>query len=157
MQIPPFASLYKYGFWSHERTHSIVRQNGQKMVDFGNEVLINQLDDWSALLSKKLARVNDVNTVTYWLYRIHFIPTNMVRTTANGNVRMRKRNTKTTVPLDVEPERRTKRFPPRFRPVDCFCKLRFRYLSSPTGRERGRDKSAPRPYDPIHPLSSTRI
>ena len=23
MQIPPFASLCKYGFWSHERTHSI--------------------------------------------------------------------------------------------------------------------------------------
>ena len=48
---------------------------------------------------------------------------------------MRKRNTKTTVPLDVVPERRTKRFPPRFRPVGRFCELRFRYLSSPTGRE----------------------
>ena len=23
MQIPPFVSLYKYGLWSHERTHSI--------------------------------------------------------------------------------------------------------------------------------------
>ena len=23
MQIPPFVSLCKYGFWSHERTHSI--------------------------------------------------------------------------------------------------------------------------------------
>ena len=70
---------------------------------------------------------------------------------------MRKQNTKTTVPLDVVPERRTERFPPRFRPVGRFCELRFRYLSSPTGREGGRDKSAPRPYetDPIHPLSST--
>ena len=48
---------------------------------------------------------------------------------------MRKRNNKTTVPLDVVPERRTKRFPPRFRPVGRFCELRFRYLSSPTGRE----------------------
>ena len=48
---------------------------------------------------------------------------------------MRKQNTKTTVPLDVVPERRTKRFPPRFRPVGRFCELRFRYLSSPTGRE----------------------
>ena len=48
---------------------------------------------------------------------------------------MRKRNTKTTVPLDVVPERRTERFPPRFRPVGRFCELRFRYLSSPTGRE----------------------
>ena len=44
---------------------------------------------------------------------------------------MRKQNTKTTVPLDVVPERRTK----RFRPVGRFCELRFRYLSPPTGRE----------------------
>ena len=48
---------------------------------------------------------------------------------------MREQNTKTTVPLDVVPERRTKRFPPRFRPVGRFCELRFRYLSSPTGSE----------------------
>ena len=48
---------------------------------------------------------------------------------------MRKENTKTTVPLDVVPERRTKRFPPRFRPVGRFSELRFRYLSSPIGRE----------------------
>ena len=59
----------------------------------------------------------------------------MVRTRVGGNLRMRKRNTKTTVPLDVVPERRTKRFHPRFRPVGRFCELRFRYLSSPTGRE----------------------
>ena len=48
---------------------------------------------------------------------------------------MRKQNTKTTVPLDVVLERRSKRFPPRFRPVGRFFELRFRYLSSPTGRE----------------------
>ena len=48
---------------------------------------------------------------------------------------MRKQNTKTTVPLDVVPERRTKRCSPRFRPGGRFCELRFRYLSSPTGRE----------------------
>ena len=65
---------------------------------------------------------------------IHFIPTNMVRTRVGGNLRMRKQNTKTTVPLDVVPERRTKRFPPRFRPVGRFCELRFRYLSSPISR-----------------------
>ena len=66
---------------------------------------------------------------------IHFIPTNMVRTRVRGNLRMRKQNTKATVPLDVVPERRTKRFPPRFRPVGRSCELRFRWLSSPTGRE----------------------
>ena len=48
---------------------------------------------------------------------------------------MRKQNTKATVPLDVVPERRTERFPPRFRRVGRFCELRFGYLSSPTGRE----------------------
>ena len=48
---------------------------------------------------------------------------------------MRKQNTKKTVPLDVVPERRTERFPPRFRLVGRFCELRFRYLSSPTSRE----------------------
>ena len=59
----------------------------------------------------------------------------MVRTRVRGNLRMRKQNTKTTIPQDVVPERRTKRFPPRFRPVGRFCELIFRYLSSPTGRE----------------------
>ena len=48
---------------------------------------------------------------------------------------MRKQNTKTTAPLDVVPERRTKRLPPRFRLVGRFCELRFRYLSSLTFRE----------------------
>ena len=59
----------------------------------------------------------------------------MVKPTVGGNLRMRKQITKTIVPLDVVPERRTKRFPPRFRPVGRFCELRFRYLSSPIGRE----------------------
>ena len=58
----------------------------------------------------------------------------MVRARVKENLRMRKQNTKTTVPLEVVPEHRTKRFPPRFRPVGRFCELRFRYLSSPTGR-----------------------
>ena len=70
-----------------------------------------------------------------WPYTIHCIPTNMVRTRVRGNLRMRKQNTKPTVPLDVVPERRTERFATRFRPVGRFCELRFRYLSSPTGRE----------------------
>ena len=48
---------------------------------------------------------------------------------------MRQQKTKTTVPLDVVPERRTKRCSPRFRPGGRFCELRFRYLSSPIGRE----------------------
>ena len=48
---------------------------------------------------------------------------------------MRKRNTKTTKTLDMVLVRRTKRFSPRFRSVGRFCELRFKYLSSPTGRE----------------------
>ena len=46
---------------------AIVRQNGYKMVDFVNAVLIRQLGDWSGRLLGKLARVNNVNTVKYSL------------------------------------------------------------------------------------------
>jgi len=57
---------------------------------------------------------------------------------------MPKQNTKTTVPLDVVPERRTERFPPRFRPVGRFCEVQIPIV---TDRQGGRDKSAPRPYE----------
>ena len=60
---------------------------------------------------------------------------NVVRTSVFGKLRMRTQNTKTTVPLDAVPERRTERCSPRFRPGDRFCELRFRYQSSPTGSE----------------------
>ena len=53
----------------------------------------------------------------------------------SDHFRLRKQNTKATVPLDVAPERRIERFPPKFRPVGRFWELRFRYLSSSTGRE----------------------
>ena len=43
------------------------------MVDFGNEVVINQLDDWSSRMLTKLARVNDVNTIMCSLERTQFI------------------------------------------------------------------------------------
>ena len=70
-----------------------------------------------------------------WPYAIHFILTNMVRARVRGNLRMRKQTTKTTLPLDLVPERRTERFPPRVWPVGLFCELRFRHLWSLTGRE----------------------
>ena len=75
-----------------------------------------------------------LRVVFRWPYAYNF-HTHMVRILCSGKLRMRKQNAKTTVPLDVVPERRTKRFPPRFRPVGRFCEPRFRYLSSPTGRE----------------------
>ena len=56
---------------------------------------------------------------------------------------------KTTVPLDVVPERRTKRCSPRFRPGGRLCELRFRYQSSPTVFEG----EISRPLD----LSSTQV
>ena len=59
----------------------------------------------------------------------------MVKASVLGTVRMRKQNTKTTVPLDAVPERRTERCSPRFQPGDRFCELRFRYQSLPTGSE----------------------
>ena len=80
-----------------------------------------------------------------WPYAIHFIPTNMVRSRVWGNLRMRKQNIKTTVPLDLVPERRTERFPPIFRPVGrCFwTKVQITIVND---RQAGRDKSATRPY-----------
>ena len=54
---------------------------------------------------------------------------------------MRQQNTKATVPLDVVPERRTKRCSPRFRPGGRFCELSFRYLSP------GREGEKCRPLD----------
>ena len=46
-----------------------------------------------------------------------FFPMHMVRPLILTKVRMRELNTKRAVPLDAVLERRTKRFPPRFRPV----------------------------------------
>ena len=78
----------------------------------------------------------DEKTGVYLLVRRgYFCPTHMVRNPLLGKLRMRKFNTKRAVPLDVVPERRTKRCPPRFRPADRFCELSFRYLTSPAGSE----------------------
>ena len=49
-----------------------------------------------------------------------YFHTNMVRPRVRGNLRMRKQNSKTKVPLDVVPERRTKRFPRDFGPWVAF-------------------------------------
>ena len=43
------------------------------MVDFGNEIPVNQIDDWSARMLRKLARVNDVSTAMYLLDPTQFI------------------------------------------------------------------------------------
>ena len=52
----------------------------------------------------------------------------MVRNSVKGELCMCKHNTKRAVLLDVVPERRTKRYSPRFRPSDRFCEPSFRYL-----------------------------
>ena len=65
---------------------------------------------------------------------------------------MRQQNTKATVPLDMVPERRTKRCSPRFRPGG-----RFWNQVSDTCCQAGRERIvAPRPYltEPFRPLSS---
>ena len=59
----------------------------------------------------------------------------MVETLTLRELRLRKQNTKRTVPLDAVPERRTKRCPPRYLPAKRFCELSFRYLTSPAGSE----------------------
>ena len=58
---------------------------------------------------------------------------------------MRKQNIKTTVPLDVVPERRTERFPPIFRSVGRFFFTKVQ-ITIVTDRQAGRGKSATRPY-----------
>ena len=84
----------------------------------------------------QVVRVNIVIDVRFLVDPTQiFLPMNMVATSVLGKLRMRKQNTKTTVPLDVVPERRTKRCSPRFRPGGRFWELRFRYQSSPTGSE----------------------
>ena len=63
-----------------------------------------------------MARVNFVIGVRFFGDPTQiFLAMNMVGTSILGKLRMRKQNTKTTVPLDVVPERRTKRCSPRFR------------------------------------------
>ena len=57
----------------------------------------------------KVAGVNFIISVRFLLYLTQiFLPMNMVGNSVLGKLRMRKPNTKTTVPLDVVPERRTK-------------------------------------------------
>ena len=56
-----------------------------------------------------------------------------------SDLRMRKWRTKTTVPLDAVPERRTERCSPRFRPGGRFWgEPRFRYLSPGSEGEKCR-------------------
>ena len=83
-----------------------------------------------------LRKINALHRAGIYLsIRRHFFLKNMVLSSVLGKLRMRQKNTKIAVPLDAVPERRTKRFPPRFRPVGRFSELRFRYQSSPTGSE----------------------
>ena len=84
--------------------------------------------------SRKIKLRTSENTGTGWP-NADIVSQEYGKNFSSRELRMRKRNTKTTVPLDAVPERRTKRFPPRFRPVGRFCELRFRYQSSPTGSE----------------------
>ena len=55
-----------------------------------------------------------------------------------GKLRMRKQYAKKALPLDVVPERRTKRCSPRFWPGDRFCEPIFRYLSPGSEGEKCR-------------------
>ena len=125
--------LTKCYFGGFKNTYSKAKwpQNEQLL----DKILSNELESYQYVKGIGMSKWREQCHIFTWPYAIHFILTNMARTRVRGNLRMRKQNTKTTVTLDVVPERRTKRCPPRFRPVGRFCELRFRYLSSPTGRE----------------------
>ena len=105
-----------------------------------------------------MARVNFVSWVSFLVDPTQILLLeNMVGTSVLGKLRMRKQNTKLTVPLDVVPERRTKRCSPRFWPGGRFCELRFRYPSSPTGSEGEISRPLDHVTDPFHPLNSIHI
>ena len=70
-----------------------------------------------------MARVNLVIGVRFLVDPTQiFLPMNMVGTSVLGKLRMRKQNAKTTVPLDVVPERRTKRCSPQL-PSQIFLPM----------------------------------
>ena len=50
-----------------------IKQSCCKLTKVGNEVLIYQIDDWSARMLRKLARVHDMNTVMYSLDSMQFM------------------------------------------------------------------------------------
>ena len=87
------------------------------------------------------------------ILRRYLFPTHMVRHPILGKLRMRKRNIKRAVPLDVVPERRSKRCSPRFWPGDRFCGLSFRYLSP--GSEEEKCRPLDHVTDPFHSLSNS--
>ena len=111
-------------FSATQRTHCFCIPNMETTLPCGRAISVRQLP--FAILSDNVFWNRCIYT--------HFFR-NMVRAWAQGKRRMRNQNTKTTVPLDVAPERRTERCSPRFRPGGRFCELRFRYQSSPTGIE----------------------
>ena len=129
-----FAEVVKTSVAKNRPSQDSVNQ----MIIFNQVVLLlgsNHFLMKSCPHEEKLAQVNAGDCALYLDDPTHIIFTRIWQELCSGKLRMRKQNAKTTVPLDVVPERRTKRFPPRFRPVGRFCELRFRYLSSPTGRE----------------------
>ena len=117
------AYYYYYSFWRLRAVNSVI-SNSQFQTT-------GMCKCWN-----KLARVNPL---TAWvvpmrlLALVHYF--SLIITSVLGKLRMRKQNTKITVPLDAVPERRTERCSPRFRLGGRFCELRFRYQSSPTGSE----------------------
>ena len=83
------------------------------------------------------------------ILRRYLFPTHMVRHSILRRLRMRQRNIKRLVPLDMVPERRTK-----------WCSRRsllWAKFQIPVTRQWGREMSAPRPCvtDPFHSLNNS--
>ena len=112
--------------------HAIYKTNSRAFCTPGCQVTRQDHRFMLTLLQK----INALHRAGIYLTILrHFFLKNMVLSSVLGKLRMRKKNTKIAVPLDAVPERRTKRFPSRFRPVGRFSEVRFRYQSSPTGSE----------------------
>ena len=52
MQISPFVSLCKYGFWSHERTHSIISSFSIQSKCFFFFFVVKSCSLWPAVFTK---------------------------------------------------------------------------------------------------------
>ena len=117
---------------------------------------MNHLDDWSARMLRKLARVNDENTV---IHHVTLIGNSFHSHGYGKNYSWRKPARAQTNHQDNSTRRGARASYQTISPeISARGSLLWAKVQIPivTDRQGGRYKSAPRPYEtaPIHPLSS---
>ena len=135
-----FGSVLKFSRWRKMGVQAIPSFFNYLMVYI---TILNCRIFKRAYISNKFSWANLKSYTQKWFVFIYpkriFSVTNMVETSVPGYLRMRKQNTKTTVPLDAVPESRTERCSPKFRPCGRFLgEPRVRYLSARSEGEKTR-------------------